>query len=681
MSEHASFRPLIRFAFSASLIACTAFPCRAQDEAVVDALAQVLAAEDARAYDASLFASLARDASAVVRRHVALALGRIGDRRGGPLLAHLAVDPEPFVRLEAVFAIGLLGDPAGIPQLRELIFNAPVGSCENLCPEAAAAASRIGGPEGGALIRDVLTRSFGLATSGNVPTVVSRALREAWRLEAHAPIPILMQYAETRQRETRGPAVYSLGRLRAGDAATVLLAATEDSDPLVRAWAVRTLDATYADSAHINQNAVAARVEQLVVDPDPHVRIHALRSLGTFQSARHAALIAERAGDGDPNVRVQALMALGQQEGPAIVDALTTHLKGGVYATRREALVSLARVQGAAALPAIQEWAHAGQWHERLVATRAVGEIGVAGAAMLRTFIRDPDPRVVAAALPLLIALDTLAVDSLVLHFADHDDPGVRAAVFRMVQGRPQRLHIPLLLAGYRRAAADQTDGARLAIIGALASLSETFPAEQTVRRFTEQFPVERDSRARALAANLLPDLARVWGAARPMATGMGLEDYRDLARELLLPAEQDATRPSVIIETGRGNIIIELFAQDAPLATQSFLDLADRRFFDGHRWHRVVPAFVIQDGDPRGDGTGGPGYTLRDEVNRRSYERGTVGMARSGPDTGGSQFFITLSPQPHLEGAYTVFGQVVSGLDVMDRITQGDRVRRLRRW
>jgi cyclophilin family peptidyl-prolyl cis-trans isomerase len=165
------------------------------------------------------------------------------------------------------------------------------------------------------------------------------------------------------------------------------------------------------------------------------------------------------------------------------------------------------------------------------------------------------------------------------------------------------------------------------------------------------------------------------------MATGMGLEDYRDLARELLLPAEQDATRPSVIIETGRGNIIIELFAQDAPLATQSFLDLADRRFFDGHRWHRVVPAFVIQDGDPRGDGTGGPGYTLRDEVNRRSYERGTVGMARSGPDTGGSQFFITLSPQPHLEGAYTVFGQVVSGLDVMDRITQGDRVRRLRRW
>jgi cyclophilin family peptidyl-prolyl cis-trans isomerase len=94
-----------------------------------------------------------------------------------------------------------------------------------------------------------------------------------------------------------------------------------------------------------------------------------------------------------------------------------------------------------------------------------------------------------------------------------------------------------------------------------------------------------------------------------------------------------------------------------------------------------VVPDFVVQDGDPRGDGSGGPGYTIRDEINQRPYLRGTVGMALGGPDTGGSQFFITHSPQPHLDGIYTVFGQVVSGMDVVDRLQQWDTIDRIRVW
>jgi cyclophilin family peptidyl-prolyl cis-trans isomerase len=90
------------------------------------------------------------------------------------------------------------------------------------------------------------------------------------------------------------------------------------------------------------------------------------------------------------------------------------------------------------------------------------------------------------------------------------------------------------------------------------------------------------------------------------------------------------------------------------------------------------VPDFVVQGGDPRGDGFGGPGYTIRDEINRLRYGRGTVGMALAGPDTGGSQFFITLSPQPHLDGGYTVFGEVESGLDVLDKIEAGDRIEKV---
>ena len=94
--------------------------------------------------------------------------------------------------------------------------------------------------------------------------------------------------------------------------------------------------------------------------------------------------------------------------------------------------------------------------------------------------------------------------------------------------------------------------------------------------------------------------------------------------------------------------------------------------------FHRVVPNFVVQAGDPRGDGNGGPGYAIRDELNRHRYLRGTLGMALSGPDTGGSQFFVTHSPQPHLDGGYTVFGQLADGADVLDRIVQGDRIVRV---
>ena len=108
---------------------------------------------------------------------------------------------------------------------------------------------------------------------------------------------------------------------------------------------------------------------------------------------------------------------------------------------------------------------------------------------------------------------------------------------------------------------------------------------------------------------------------------------------------------------------------------------LARKGLLNGQQVHRVVPNFVMQDGDPRGDGEGGPGYTIRDELNDRPYLRGTVGMALAWRDTGGSQFFITHSPQPHLDAKYTVFGHVVNGLDVVDRIQVGDTIQRVRVW
>ena len=122
------------------------------------------------------------------------------------------------------------------------------------------------------------------------------------------------------------------------------------------------------------------------------------------------------------------------------------------------------------------------------------------------------------------------------------------------------------------------------------------------------------------------------------------------------------------------GDIVIELFDKEAPGTVQNFVDLINKGFYNGLRFHRVIPGFVAQGGCPNGNGTGGPGYTIIDELvgNPHKHDRGALSMAHRGPNTGGSQFFIVYEPQPHLDGVHTVFGKVIEGMDVVDGIHQG---------
>ncbi|QHN07033.1 peptidylprolyl isomerase [Methanothermobacter sp. THM-1] len=133
------------------------------------------------------------------------------------------------------------------------------------------------------------------------------------------------------------------------------------------------------------------------------------------------------------------------------------------------------------------------------------------------------------------------------------------------------------------------------------------------------------------------------------------------------------------VIETVKGEIELVLFDEDAPNTVSNFEKLANTGFYDGLTFHRVIPDFVIQGGCPFGDGTGGPGYTIKCEINPNRHVKGALSMAHAGRDTGGSQFFITLSPQPHLDGVHTVFGKVVEGMDVVESIEVGDRMLRVR--
>jgi cyclophilin family peptidyl-prolyl cis-trans isomerase len=229
----------------------------------------------------------------------------------------------------------------------------------------------------------------------------------------------------------------------------------------------------------------------------------------------------------------------------------------------------------------------------------------------------------------------------------------------------------PFILNAYQRSSRDSSNDARIAAIQylAVAWKRDSAAFAPTLRTNLSRLHPSPDPLVRAEAkASIFRGWESTSGTSRPIAW------YERLVRTYVIPALA-GDRQRATLRTPRGEIVLDLFGADAPITVDNFLSLARRGYYRGTRFHRVVPNFVAQDGDPRDDGNGGPGYAIRDEMNPRRYDRGALGMALSGPDTGGSQYFITHSPQPHLDGHYTVFGRVVRGFRALDAIVQGDPI------
>ncbi len=131
-------------------------------------------------------------------------------------------------------------------------------------------------------------------------------------------------------------------------------------------------------------------------------------------------------------------------------------------------------------------------------------------------------------------------------------------------------------------------------------------------------------------------------------------------------------------IETRKGNLVLELFAADVPVTVNNFVFLAREGYYDGVTFHRVIPDFMAQGGDPTGTGAGGPGYSFADEFTTHKHGTGALSMANAGPNTNGSQFFITYSPQPHLDNHHSVFGRLVKGMDVLKKLQNGDTMKKV---
>lgn len=290
-------------------------------------------------------------------------------------------------------------------------------------------------------------------------------------------------------------------------------------------------------------------------------------------------------------------------------------------------------------------------------------------------------------------AFKTTDLAEVVRPFLTHDDLFVRAATAEILSEHPtSKENVDALKIAFTKALLTDKkyNDAQLGILDALGKLNK----KESVGTFLTALSAP-DHLVRKKAMDLLGDkdlqkdfpgiptslaTARKQGKDRPQpyspAFGTKLGAILNTTADYTRAVSRKNGTVRAVFTTDKGAFTIELLPEDAPLTVDNFIRLARSGYFNGLLVHRVVPNFVMQDGDPRGDGNGGPGWSIRCEVNMAQYGRGAVGMALSGKDTGGSQWFVTHSPAPHLDGGYTVFGNVNdAGMKVVDNIVRGDRI------
>ena len=575
-------------------------------------------------------------------RHDARLLAMLDVRRADTLLVDtLLVDADPDRRARPALAVGQLRIRARFPQLRQLL---TIG--DTLI--AANAAYALGVAKDTQAV-DALARAV-----GGAPDPVAR--EAAWALgEIGEPArtvlsvalgdgrtaPLRESAAASRSASVRAALVLATVKLRPAPIALVAPWLADSSAPVVRA-------AAYV----IGRLRAPAGVHALLT-----VRAHADEEV-----RQHVARALTRTTVGD------SLAALAR-------DALNALVRDPDWRVRANAAGSVSTF-GASALDAVQIGLADSVANVRIVATDSLSVVfGRDSVRWRRAWERDTLLAVRRLMLGHVRRLALPLFDAEVATWERHADWRYRIAA---LEHRARATDVDRVIAA-EAFIADTDPRIRTAALQRLANIANDSLSTR-VRLLAVRASTDRDSLVRSLATRLLaPRDSTVRPPRRATPDSLVARPLIEYERLVLLWGVVGSRQPMAVIETDDGVVTLQLYGREAPLVVEAFVRLANEGFYRNTVFHRVVPNFVVQDGDPRGDGTGGPGFSLRESFSRRRHERGCVGLATSGPDTGGSQYYLCHSSQPHLDGAYTVFGTVLSGFDVMDRIVQGDRMVRIR--
>jgi len=628
---------------------------------------RILQVEDRRQYDPALADWGIHHPNPLHRARMALALGRIGphtfvdangngvrddgERQAGVAqLVTLVNDPDANVRATAAFALGQIGDATSVDALLQFAGDAD----GDVAGEAVEALSK--------LATHVPLARYAAFTGAQVPEGVrARAIRFLFRYKSDEASAIAADALASPSPRIREEATYCLARRAYAGARSRL-------ELLINEPAHQTRANVMSALGRIGSPESFPLLIDALRDPHPWVRTNAIVAIGRLaakdrkvierpQMTQDALLVLGLLDDPDPGTRAASIDALGYyavNSEPARKRLLDVAANGSRW-DRELAAGAIAKNLGDEKLlpTEMTGWAK----------VRVLEAVSAVSDAVRERYAHDADPLVRAQA---FATIKDEAIDgNLPLIRAALDDPDVIVRGYAI--GAMSKSHDPnklaALQAAEQRARSDKQNDARLAAIGSIAEVD--YPEHENVLRALLS---DRDPVVRRIAADAIEQKLK---KPRPQYTPLPVtrNDYAQIVDWSRQPH-------TATIHMTRGVIKIALLTQEAPVTSWNFAQLARAKYFDNSSFMRVVPNFVIQGGDPRNDMEGGPGYAIRDEINLQKYTRAALGMALSGPDTGGSQFFITHSPQPHLDGGYTIFGRVTAGMTaVVDQTERGDRV------
>ena len=687
-----------------------------QSQVPRDLLVRIIKAEDERRWDDEVRPLLTHNNPAV-RSRAALAAGRIGDDRAvADLLPLLNNDGRLEVKAMVAFALGEIESPRAAEALMDDRYASDVvGSrvLEALGKIAAALPKEqeVLQKKIAASILEKLRhehRSRARPDDQSVLLGLTAVLRSKPE-NAGTLVAEFLGYSDPR---IRADAANTLARLKLNDGnAQLRKMLLNDPDPDVRANAARVLGATE------DKSSVDGLLDRASKDADLRARVSSIRALGSLKDARatnalieryNTLLSSARMGREVRGVPVEAnemleiastLGRLRQNSGDERTVRLLRELRS-VIGPAPEVEIAIARIDpqaypvalgsGPSARERVQE-ALLMDWRAGSTVAQGLGELAAVpdttdenkalranAAELLRAMLdyqnSDVSVKTVAPvhsayAIPDILrafaAFKPKDLQKILLIHLRQPDPVIRGTAADLLGELPANESISNALVDALAVALRdrEMNDAALSILDALGK-QKNAKANDAINGALES----GDHLIRRRAVSVLKTNGSGDFSSRisTVKTGNTAADYnRAIARM--------GTTIDARVTTTKGAFTIELLPDDAPLTVDNFIRLAERNYFRGITVHRVVPNFVIQDGDPRGDGNGGPGYQIRCEINQRPYGRGAVGMALSGKDTGGSQWFVTHAPQPHLDGGYTVFGKVISGMDVVDSIARGD--------
>jgi cyclophilin family peptidyl-prolyl cis-trans isomerase len=669
-------------------------------------------AEDERRWSDELMQLLSNQ-SPVVRKRAALAAGRIGDEGAVKSLSYvLERDTDTSVRAMAAFALGEIESEKGAGALVSALKNtsAPaevraraiegLGKIAAALPREQEARQR----ELGAAILDALKFELGHPTKDT--SVALLGLTAALRSRPPDAGPTIARFLSSRNPRVRADAANALARLRLKDGLEQLRTLVSDIDPIMRANALRVLGLSE------DKQSYETLLTHATDDKDSRVRVNAIRALASLKDPRAAEPLLKRGqllSQRDlPNLApelneiLEIANTLGrllaQKEDRAAV-AWLRRLNETFNHRAPEVDLAFVRIAPATYLSDFGAGDQAKRkvqetilldWRSASGVANGLGEVAALPASVankselaaaaqkllramldyrnsglnINTLVAVHSEYAIPDVLRALAAFKPEDLASIARSQLNESDAIVRSTAADLLGDLPpSHENTRALVAAWPQAANDTLNDAALSILDALGKQKSAAANDQVKEALKSGDHLVRRRAVAVLKANGAGDFSSQIGTVHTRNT---LADYnRALARI--------GKTVRAVVTTSKGSFTIELLPEAAPLTVDNFVQLAQRDYFRNVTIHRVVPNFVIQDGDPRGDGNGGPGYQIRCEINQVPYDRAAVGMALSGKDTGGSQWFVTHSPQPHLDGGYTVFGRVVAGMDVVDKIVRGD--------